>query len=463
MNDLHRENIARVTRRQLFGSAASGVGLAALASLLGDGPRGAGADRPKGESGLPGLPHFAPKAKRVVVLWQGGGPSHVDLFDPKPVMRAMAGKDIPDSVRGTTRLSTMSSGYGKWPTLPAIKPFKKYGQSGIEMSEMLPNVGALADEICLVRSMYTEAVNHAPGVTFFMTGAQVPGRPSMGAWLSYGLGSETDNLPTFVVMTSSDKGKTCGQFFFDYYWGSGFLPSRFQGVRFRNTGDLVPYLANPPGVSREARRALARRHRGDERGPPRRLRRPRDRHAHRPVRDGLPDADERARPGRLLERVEDDARALRPRRPATRHLREQLPDRPPAARTRRPVRAADALRLGPARQPLHAARAAVQGHRRPVGGAGARPEGARDARRHARRLGRRVRPHAVRPGRPRQPHRAATTSARPTAGGSPAAASNPARSTARPTTSPGTSRPTRSTSTTCRRRSCTSAASTTRG
>src|SRR6476469_2149991 len=255
MNELHRENIARVTRRQLFGSAASGVGMAALASLLGNGPA-RGADRPEGESGLPGLPHFAPKARRVVVLWQGGGPSHVDLFDPKPVMRATAGKDVPDSVRGTTRLSTMSSGYGKWPTLPAIKPFKKYGQAGIEMSEMLPNVGEIADEICLVRSMYTEAVNHAPGVTFFMTGAQAPGRPSMGAWLSYGLGSETDNLPTFVVMTSSDKGKTCGQLFFDYYWGSGFLPSRFQGVRFRNTGDLVPYLADPPGVSRAACRGL---------------------------------------------------------------------------------------------------------------------------------------------------------------------------------------------------------------
>ena len=260
MKDLHDENIARVTRRQLFGSAASGVGLAALASLFGDSgtARGEGGSdaATRGEPGLPGLPHHPPKAKRVVVLWQGGGPSHVDLYDPKPVMSKMAGKDIPDTVRGTTRLSTMSSGYGKWPVVPAIKPFRKYGQSGIEMSEMLPNVGAMADEICLVRSMNTEAVNHAPGVTFFMTGSQVPGRPSMGAWLAYGLGSETANLPTFVVMTSSDKGKTCGQLFFDYYWGSGFLPSRLQGVRFRNTGDLVPYLANPPGVSREARRAL---------------------------------------------------------------------------------------------------------------------------------------------------------------------------------------------------------------
>ena len=250
MNELQLENIARVTRRQFLGTSASGLGATALASLLVN-STGQGA-----EPGQPGVPHFAPKAKRVVVLWQGGGPSHVDLFDEKPVMQEMKGKDIPDTVRGTTRLSTMSSGYGKWPCQPAIKPFKKYGQAGISLSEMLPNVGGIADELCLVRSMYTEAVNHAPGVTFFLTGAQVPGRPSMGAWLSYGLGNSSENLPAFVVMTSSDKGRTCGQLFFDYYWGSGFLPSRYQGVRFRNTGDLVPYLANPPGVSREGRRAL---------------------------------------------------------------------------------------------------------------------------------------------------------------------------------------------------------------
>jgi hypothetical protein len=258
MTDLFSENIARVTRRQLFGSAAGGVGLAALVSLLGADAARAGysAASPRGRAALPGLPHHPPKAKRVVVLWQGGGPSHVDLFDDKPLMRELAGKDIPDSVRGTTRLSTMSSGYGKWPVVPAIKPFRNYGQSGTALSEMLPNVGALADDLCLVRSMHTEAVNHAPGVTLFMTGAQTPGRPSMGAWLSYGLGCETDDLPAFVVMTSSDKGKTCGQLFFDYYWGSGFLPSRFQGVRFRNTGDPVPYLADPPGMGREGRRAL---------------------------------------------------------------------------------------------------------------------------------------------------------------------------------------------------------------
>lgn len=257
---INKQEVSKqITRRQLFGKAGTGVGLAALSTLLAkDQLLGCGIDSPShlADQGLDGVPHFASKAKRVVVLWQGGAPSHVDLFDEKPLLKEMAGKDIPDSVRGSTRLSTMSSGYGRWPCVPAIKPFKSYGSNGLRLSEMLPNVGKLADDICVVRSLHTEAVNHAPGVTFFLTGSQVPGRPSLGAWMSYGLGSETDNLPTFVVMTSSDKGKTCGQLFFDYYWGSGFLPSRFQGVKFRNTGELVPYLTNPTGVSEASRRAL---------------------------------------------------------------------------------------------------------------------------------------------------------------------------------------------------------------
>jgi hypothetical protein len=246
-------NQQRVTRRQLFGTAGHGIGAMALASMLGGRSHGALKDA---QLGLPNLPHFAPKAKRVVCLWQGGGPSHVDLYDHKPLLTKMAGQDIPGSVRGTTRLSTMSAGYQKWPITPNIKPFQRYGACGTEISTMLPNIGSIADEICVVRSMHTEAVNHAPGVTFFMTGAQVPGRPSLGAWLSYGLGCESSELPAFVAMTSSDKGKTCGQLFYDYYWGSGFLPSRYQGVRFRNVGDPVPYLQNPPGMSREQRRVL---------------------------------------------------------------------------------------------------------------------------------------------------------------------------------------------------------------
>ncbi len=396
MNALQRENMARVTRRQLFGSAASGVGMAALASLMGAGSaRGAGTDGPIGQRGLPGLPHFAPRAKRVVVLWQGGGPSHVDLFDPKPVMNAMAGKNIPDSVRGMTRLSTMSSGYGKWPTLPAIKPFKKYGQSGIEMSAMLPSVGGLADEICLVRSMYTEAVNHAPGVTFFMTGSQVPGRPSMGAWLSYGLGSETDNLPTFVVMTSSDKGKTCGQLFFDYYWGSGFLPSRFQAVRFRNTGDLVPYLANPPGVSREARRALLDEisainaaHLADYGDPEIDTRISQYEMAFR-MQTSVPDLVDFSNESKItLARYGPDALqhgTFANNCLIARRLLE------------RGVRFVQLMHSGWDQHSnlFTQLEAAVQGHGRSIGGLGARPQRARDARRHARRLGWRIRTHAV--------------------------------------------------------------------
>ena len=252
MNELFSDHARLATRRDFLGASATGLGTAALASLLGRQAQGA----PAGVPGAGGYPHFAPRAKRVVYLWQGGAPSHADLFDPKPVMEKMAGQELPESVRGQTRLSTMTAGYKKHPIVPAIKPFRKYGKSGLEISSMLPHIGSIADDITLVRSMNTEAVNHAPGVTFFLTGTQVPGRPSLGAWLTYGLGCETDNLPAFVVMTSSDKGRTCGQLFFDYYWGNGFLPTRFQGVRFRGAGDPVPYLNNPGGVGRNSRQSL---------------------------------------------------------------------------------------------------------------------------------------------------------------------------------------------------------------
>ena len=241
-----------LTRRSFLSASVQGVGAAALASLL---SRDLLA-KTSASGALPGLPHFAPKAKRMICLWQGGGPSHVDLFDHKPTLQKMAGQDVPASVRGDTRLSTMSSGYSKWPCTPAIAPFKRYGKSGLELSTMLPHTGSIADDICVVRSMNTEAVNHAPGVTFFMTGSQIPGRPAMGAWLSYGLGTMTEDLPAYVVMTSSDRNRTCGQLFFEHYWSNGFLPGKHQGVRFRGVGDPVPYVGNPPGVSRDARRAM---------------------------------------------------------------------------------------------------------------------------------------------------------------------------------------------------------------
>ena len=261
MADPRDGDLMELTRRHFLRTSLHGIGGVALASLLArdgfaatDAVVGRGAGVAAGA--LPGLPHFPARAKRIICLWQGGGPSHVDLFDPKPELARIAGQDIPASVRGDTRLSTMSSNYQRWPAVPALKPFRRCGGSGIEISELLPRIGGIADDICLVRSMHTEAVNHSPGVTFFMTGAQQPGRPAMGAWLAYGLGNGCDDLPSFVVMTSSDREKSCGQLFYEHYWSNGFLPGRHQGVRFRGVGEPVPYLMNPPGVTRDGRGSL---------------------------------------------------------------------------------------------------------------------------------------------------------------------------------------------------------------
>lgn len=246
-----QEQARALTRRQFFGKAASGAGLAALADLLGE---NAFASAAEGPSPL-GL-HFPAKAKRVIVLWQGGGPSQVDLFDYKPNLANMRLQELPESVRAGVRLSTMTASQKKYPILPALKPFKQHGQSGRWLSELIPHTGSIADEICVVNSMQTDAVNHAPGVTFCLTGSQIPGRPSMGAWVTYGLGSMVNDLPSFVVMTSSDEKKTCGQLFFDHYWSSGFIPSKYQGVRLRGEGDPVLYLSNAAGFSREQERLL---------------------------------------------------------------------------------------------------------------------------------------------------------------------------------------------------------------
>ncbi|MDQ2731253.1 MAG: DUF1501 domain-containing protein [Armatimonadota bacterium] len=252
----HFEHNLHLSRRQFFGRAANGIGIAALAGLLQQEGLARGAPGASGLPHLPGLPHFPPKAKRIIVLWQGGAPSHVDLFDYKPGLYDKRGQDVPASVRAGARLSTMTSGQAAHPVLPPIKPFQQYGKSGLWLSQMLPHTGSIADDICLIKSMRTDAVNHAPGVTLFLTGSQIPGRPSMGAWATYGLGSATSELPAFCVMTSTDVGKTCGQLFYDYYWGSGFLPSKYQGVRFRGEGDPVLYLTNPDGMSANLRRGL---------------------------------------------------------------------------------------------------------------------------------------------------------------------------------------------------------------
>jgi hypothetical protein len=238
-----------VTRRHFFGRSALGVGTAALASMLAQ-----GAER-KRTGGLATLPHFAPKAKRVIYLFQNGAPSHVDLFDYKPELTKRKGEQIPDGVVKGARFSTMTGGQTVRPCLPEITKFKQHGQSGAWVSDFLPHTAAIADDLCFVKAMTTTQVNHAPAICFFLTGGEMPGRPSFGSWLTYGLGAETEDLPGFVVMTSRDKEASCGQIFYDFYWGSGFLPSKFQGVKFRGSGDPVLYLSNPDGLSRDSRRA----------------------------------------------------------------------------------------------------------------------------------------------------------------------------------------------------------------
>jgi len=253
MNPLH-ENRLHVTRREFFGRSASGIGAAALGSLLSrDGLAAAGDEDRLG--GLQGLPHLAPKAKRVIYLFQNGAPTHVELFDWKPRLSEMHGKPVPSEYIGGRRFSTMTGDPAGKLMLASVEPFAQHGQSGAWVSEFLPHTAGIADDLCFIKSMHTDAVNHAPAISFLLSGAELPGRPTMGAWLTYGLGVETDRLPAFVVMTSVSKGTTCGQIFYDFYWGSGFLPSRYQGVKFRGSGDPVLYISNPDGLDRRMRRA----------------------------------------------------------------------------------------------------------------------------------------------------------------------------------------------------------------
>ena len=261
MNPLFQRRL-HLTRREFFGRAACGLGTAALASLLGrDGLAGEPVTPGIASGGkrlerLPNLPHFAPKAKRVIYLFQNGAPTHVELFDYKPKLQQMHGQPIPEEYLGTKRFSTMTGNPKGKLILGPVEPFHQRGQSGAWVSELLPHIASVADELCFVKSMHTDAVNHAPAISFLLSGGQIPGRPTMGAWLTYGLGSDSENLPAFVVMTSVSKGTTCGQIFYDFYWGAGFLPSRFQGVKFRGSGDPVLYLSNPDGMSTRMRRGL---------------------------------------------------------------------------------------------------------------------------------------------------------------------------------------------------------------
>lgn len=225
---------------------------AALASLMGVATAGDTAPAP----GPLNLPHFQPRAKRVIYLFQSGAPSQLDLFDHKPRLRDLRGTELPDSVRGTQRLTGMTSRQPSFPIAPSKYRFRQHGESGAWFSQLLPHTARVADELCLVKTVHTEAINHDPAVTFFQTGAQLAGRPSIGAWLSWGLGAENSNLPAFVAMISQGSGNPNDQPLYDRLWGSGFLPSQYQGVKFRSSGDPVLFLSNPAGVDAGLRRGL---------------------------------------------------------------------------------------------------------------------------------------------------------------------------------------------------------------
>lgn len=245
------------TRRQFFGKMATGLGGVAL-GLLG----GVSASPVFGQTGAfsgkgaLGAPHFPARAKRVIYLFMSGAPSQLDTFDYKPYMKVWYDTDLPEEIRAGQRLTTMTSGQSRFPIAPSIYDFKQYGESGAWVSELLPYTAKIVDDIAFVRSTWTEAINHDPAITYLQTGSQIPGRPSLGAWLSYGLGSDNENLPAFVVLNSSWTGRRDAQALFSRLWGSGFLPTNHQGVAFQSTGDPILYLSDPPGIDGDIRRTM---------------------------------------------------------------------------------------------------------------------------------------------------------------------------------------------------------------
>lgn len=254
--NLQHELEALITRRQLFGLGAKGIGLAALSSLLKFDGYAQDGTREAKTGGLSGVPHFAPKVKRVIYLHQSGGPSQIDTFDYKPSLEKLHGTELPDSVRNGQRITGMTSGQSSFPCVKSIFKFAQHGQSGTWVSELLPYTAKVVDDITVIKTVHTEQVNHDPAITFIQTGFQQPGRPSMGAWVSYGLGSENQNLPSYIVLLSTAHAINTDQPLFSRLWSSGFLPSNYQGVRLRGGATPVLYLDNPPGVDKTTRRQM---------------------------------------------------------------------------------------------------------------------------------------------------------------------------------------------------------------
>jgi uncharacterized protein DUF1501 len=254
---LYDQAVLTETRRQFFGRAARGLGLTALATMVGENLLADVLSKPQAVGGLPGLPHFAPKAKRAIYLHMVGAPPQMDLFDYKPGLKDWFDKDLPDSVRKGQRLTTMTSGQSRFPIAPSVFNFQQHGQSGAWISELLPYTAKMADDIAILRSLNTEAINHEPAITFIQTGNMIAGKPCMGAWVAYGLGSLNQDLPTFVVLNATHSNpKANVQAISARLWSAGFLSAQYSGVALRSGGDPVLYINNPDGVAPQIRRRM---------------------------------------------------------------------------------------------------------------------------------------------------------------------------------------------------------------
>ena len=244
-------------RRHFFSRTAGGIGTAALASLVNPGLCANRPDAAPGSGGsVLGAPHFAPRAKRVIYLFMSGAPSQLDMWDYKPKMKELYNKELPATIRNGQRITTMTSGQKRFPVAPSIFKFNRHGSNGAWVSELLPHTAKMVDDLAVIRTVNTEAINHDPAITYIQTGSQLPGRPSAGAWMSYGLGSMNENLPAFMGLHSTVNGGFGGQALYSRLWGAGFLSNRHQGVSLRSTGDPVLYLSNPAGMSDSMRRKM---------------------------------------------------------------------------------------------------------------------------------------------------------------------------------------------------------------
>jgi hypothetical protein len=258
MSPLEEFRLAQ-SRRSFFGETGLRLGGVTMAMIAAQRAAGSDASSKNVEQVHPplaGFPHFAPKAKSIIYLHMNGGPSQLDTWDYKPALQAHFDKDLPDSIRKGQRITTMTSGQTRLPVAPSMFKFARYGKCGTWASELISRTAALSDDLAVIRSVHTNAINHDPACTFVTTGSEVPGKPSIGSWLSYGLGSESNNLPSFVVLTPRWSSKSAAQALFTRMWSSGFLPSKHTGVALRSVGDPVLYIDNPAGVSSQNRRAM---------------------------------------------------------------------------------------------------------------------------------------------------------------------------------------------------------------